>query len=56
MITENQLKCYFSKKIIGMHKKKEKKEKKKKKRLTGIQVLTKDFASYKIIYVFQSKF
>ena len=41
MITENQLKCCFGKKIEKM---------KKEKRLPKIQVLTKDITSYKIRY------
>ena len=42
MITENQLKHCFWKKTGN--------DAKKTKRLTGIQVLPKDFASYKIRY------
>ena len=51
MITENYLKHCFWKKVTGDDAKKKKKKKKKKtERLTEIQVLTKDFASYKIRY------
>ena len=65
MITENYLKHCFWKKVTGDDAKKKKKKtkkikkikrgwwkkkKKKTERLTEIQVLTKDFASYKIRY------
>ena len=42
MITENQIKGYFWKKTSD--------DAKKTKRLSEIQVLTKDFTSYKIRY------
>ena len=43
MITENQLKCGFVRQMAEN-------DEKKTKRLTGIQVLTKDFISSKIRY------
>ena len=47
MITENYLKHCFWKKVTGDD---DAKKKKKTERLTEIQFLTKDFASYKIRY------